>query len=1091
MLKINKQTITLTKGDDASLRLVPRYKDRTEYVLTEGDRAVFRIKFGHTLVELDCTLNLETNKIVANITPNDTKDFNPGIYRYEAELITSFGFHYTFIADQTFILGQEYEQRITSTSNGNGTTNGNLPEIDGIVDGEPVVYGDIQPTNPMMDYEELNHLPKLNNITIKGSHDNAYYGIPTKTSDLENDSDFVSDDEYVHTDNNYDDTAKNAVDALGTASTYDVPESGNASNSQVVKGDDSRLRDNRDPNPHTHSKADITDFPTNVSAFNNDSGFITNTVNNLANYYLKSETYTRAEVEQLIAAIKQGKFEIVAELPASGDANVIYLVPKSTAQTSNSYDEYVYINNAWEKIGDTDIDLSGYVTDDELATALQSYLTTSAFNTAIASYYTKTETDNLLANKVDKVAGKGLSTNDYDNTAKGIVDGVTSALNDKVDKVQGKGLSTNDYDNTAKGIVDGVTNALAGKVDKENGKGLSTEDYTTAEKSKLGGISDNAKKVASSSTNGHIEIDDVDTTVYDDAAVQTAIENIEDELSTDYATVEGNPINFTTKSAQNAKSTILTLEPIQDLHGYDYPWVGGAGKNLLPMTVDEIKSINSGATWTGNSCVYDNVTFTLLTDNSNNLIGIKANGIPDEGKSFRLALKNSLTSLIGKTIIGNGCPASGSSSTYVIAFQGFVRDGIGILDTGEGTGEITVRDFTSFNTVQVYIKFYSGVNIDNIIFYPMIRLATETDATFAPYKNECPISGRTEIGILGCGKNLLPLTDRNVSTSDYTISIQNGEISITKIGTWAENKTYDLASFTLPIGEYKINGCGDFNRQSNKPYCTLRNASNNAWIANLGDDDYTLTVTDSTFEYKVQLFMDKSLSLTGKITPMLRKSSNTNTYEPYTESTDLTISLGQTVYGGTLDVENGVLVVDYGIITIDDYTIKNGDGSGGGLSWYDANYDYDNSNLISSHLQSKAGNYGWDSTEDCVSATVRTGNIKTIRIYSSCSTIEDLKTKYTGLQVCYPLATPITINLTPHTINLLKGINNISVDDANATITLTYRDGSVATLGDLTSAVDSLDGKIDQSKILTDTVTGDKYILVVSNGVLDIQQISN
>lgn len=517
MLKINKQTITLTKGDDASLRLVPRYKDKTEYVLTEGDSAVFRIKFGHTLVELDCTLNLETNKIVANITPNDTKDFNPGIYRYEAELITSFGFHYTFIADQTFILGQEYEQRITSTSNGNGTTNGNLPEIDGIVDGEPVVYGDIQPTNPMMDYEELNHLPKLNGKTIKGDKDNEYYGIPTKTSDLENDSDFVSDDDYVHTDNNYDDTAKNAVDALGTASTYDVPESGNASNSQVVKGDDSRLRDNRDPNPHTHSKADITDFPTNVSAFNNDSGFITNTVNNLANYYLKSETYTRAEVEQLIAAIKQGKFEIVAELPASGDANVIYLVPKSTAQTSNSYDEYVYINNAWEKIGDTDIDLSGYVTDDELTTALQSYLTTSAFNTAIASYYTKTETDNLLANKVDKVAGKGLSTNDYDNTAKGIVDGVTSALNDKVDKVQGKGLSTNDYDNTAKGIVDGVTSALADKVDKVNGKGLSTEDYTTAEKSKLGDISENANKVESSETNGNIQIDGTETKVYDDS----------------------------------------------------------------------------------------------------------------------------------------------------------------------------------------------------------------------------------------------------------------------------------------------------------------------------------------------------------------------------------------------------------------------------------------------------------------------------------------------------------------------------------------------------------------------------------------------
>lgn len=68
-----------------------------------------------------------------------------------------------------------------------------------------------------------------------------------------------------------------------------------------------------------------------------------------------------------------------------------------------------------------------------------------------------------------------------------------SALGDKVDKVEGKGLSTNDYDNTAKGIVDNVTTNLADKVDKVEGKGLSTEDYTTAEKTKLSGIDSGAE----------------------------------------------------------------------------------------------------------------------------------------------------------------------------------------------------------------------------------------------------------------------------------------------------------------------------------------------------------------------------------------------------------------------------------------------------------------------------------------------------------------------------------------------------------------------------------------------------------------------
>lgn len=54
--------------------------------------------------------------------------------------------------------------------------------------------------------------------------------------------------------------------------------------------------------------------------------------------------------------------------------------------------------------------------------------------------------------------------NNYDTTAKNIVDGVTSALDGKVDKVDGKGLSTNDYTNADKAIVDGVTSALASKV---------------------------------------------------------------------------------------------------------------------------------------------------------------------------------------------------------------------------------------------------------------------------------------------------------------------------------------------------------------------------------------------------------------------------------------------------------------------------------------------------------------------------------------------------------------------------------------------------------------------------------------------------
>ena len=51
-----------------------------------------------------------------------------------------------------------------------------------------------------------------------------------------------------------------------------------------------------------------------LSAFNNDTNFITNATNSLLNYYLKSETYTKEEVNNLIRQIKTVSFLVVETL---------------------------------------------------------------------------------------------------------------------------------------------------------------------------------------------------------------------------------------------------------------------------------------------------------------------------------------------------------------------------------------------------------------------------------------------------------------------------------------------------------------------------------------------------------------------------------------------------------------------------------------------------------------------------------------------------------------------------------------------------------------------------------------------------------
>ena len=159
--------------------------------------------------------------------------------------------------------------------------------------------------------------------------------------------------------------------------------------------------------------------PTKVSQLQNDENFIKNTVNNLVNYYTKTETYTKTEVNALISGQASGGFIVVQELPTTNiSTSGIYLVPSTTTKTKNIYDEYININGTtegWEMIGDTKINLSNYITTDSLNTtlnnyitstalntALQSYITSTDFQTTLESYYTKTQVDNTLSNYYTK-----------------------------------------------------------------------------------------------------------------------------------------------------------------------------------------------------------------------------------------------------------------------------------------------------------------------------------------------------------------------------------------------------------------------------------------------------------------------------------------------------------------------------------------------------------------------------------------------------------------------------------------------------------------------------------------------------------------
>lgn len=131
-------------------------------------------------------------------------------------------------------------------------------------------------------------------------------------------------------------------------------------------------------------------IPTLLSQLLNDVGFITNTVDNLINYYSKSD------VNALLAAVKTFSAQVVTTLPTTNvSTTTIYLIAAEDAVTGNYYNEYLYINNSWELIGTTKLDLSNYYTKAEVDARIPN----------LTNYYTKSEIDVKFTEVNTKLAG--------------------------------------------------------------------------------------------------------------------------------------------------------------------------------------------------------------------------------------------------------------------------------------------------------------------------------------------------------------------------------------------------------------------------------------------------------------------------------------------------------------------------------------------------------------------------------------------------------------------------------------------------------------------------------------------------------------
>ena len=463
-----------------------------------------------------------------------------------------------------------------------------------------------------------------------------------------------------------------------------------------------------------------------------------------------------------------------------------------------------------------------------------------------------------------------------------------------------------------------------------------------------------------------------------------------------------------------------TIEPVQDLHGYDSPWPAGGGKNLIDYNAIIKDGTSQGITFKENT--NGDITATGVATGGLWVVASMANLAAGEYKA--------VISCTDETI--KFCVLSGASSVL----------------------NLTSNAVTSF-TIPENVSYSIGINRINVgdvfngVFSVMVVPASETDTTFAPYANICPISGWDEVNVTRAGENLLDAytatwkkwqLNNNVFTTksdsygviNYTQN-PNQTISITAFGTWVgicveiDAEPYERVvsvndGYRLLLYDKYEDGANVIVGGSGLSKVIPANTSCVAAILLNEVRDYIITA-------------------------QLELGSTATSYEPYQGNT-YTIEMptdAGTVYGGELTVNkdgSGSLVVDRASADL------------GTLTWTKANNcthsfvtqnipkPFANDNILCSMYRVSGLR-----AKDATLPTIEQSNDKCIVTYDGSSRVTIIDSSYTdattfttamsGVQLVYELSTPLTYTLTATQIKALKGDNNIWTDCGD-TLTVIY-----------------------------------------------------
>ena len=250
----------------------------------------------------------------------------------------------------------------------------------------------------------------------------------------------------------------------------------------------------------------------------------------------------------------------------------------------------------------------------------------------------------------------------------------------------------------------------------------------------------------------------------------------------------GNPVEYQNALALPAKSLSVNLEPIQDLHCYDKPWVGGADVNKLPYFSDTTSG--SIVMTVGDDGV---LSFSGTSGATASIIG-----------AFDLSLPT------GTYTMADFAP--NASPVYLQIYN---------VTTSTLYWVDTTKTFTHNGTdslkARIWVKGDSTAL--NHTLKPMVVTGSTAPTSYAPYSNICPISGRTSVTITDVDAESHTATVTVAFEDEHgdpitvyggSLNLTTGVLTIDKVSTtyinstdftyWGDSSGYGKFTVDLPDG---------------------------------------------------------------------------------------------------------------------------------------------------------------------------------------------------------------------------------------------------------------------------------------------------